>query len=44
MTPYTHKNDQRIGGEGKDSNLRVELPTATNVPAAALPNGDLSVF
>jgi hypothetical protein len=31
-----------IGGEGRDSNPRVVLPTATGKPAAALANGDLS--
>ena len=31
-----------IGGEGRDSNPRVVLPTAAGKPAAALTNGDLS--
>lgn len=32
------------GGEGRDLNPRVVLPTTTNKPAAALANGDLSVY
>jgi hypothetical protein len=34
---------EKFGGEGRDSNPRMVLPTATNKPAAALANGDLSV-
>jgi hypothetical protein len=34
---------QEIGGEGKDLNLRVVLPTATSKLVTALANGDLSV-
>jgi hypothetical protein len=34
--------EQKFGGEGKDSNLRVVLPTAASKLAAALANGDLS--
>jgi hypothetical protein len=32
------------GGEGRDSNPRVVLPTTAGKPAAALANGDLSEF
>jgi len=38
------RNFKNIGGEGRDSNPRVVLPTTTNKPAAALANGDLSVI
>ncbi len=31
-----------IGGEARDSNPQVVLPTATGKPAAVLANGDLS--
>jgi len=39
-----YRNFENIGGEGRDLNPRVVLPTATNKPAAALANGDLSSF
>jgi hypothetical protein len=35
---------QEVGGEGKDSNLRVARTTAASKLAAALANSDLSVL
>jgi hypothetical protein len=34
---------RKIGGEGKDSNLRVAFTTTASKLTAALANGDLSV-
>jgi hypothetical protein len=41
---FTVTDREKFGGEGRDSNPRMVLPTATNKPAAALANGDLSVI
>lgn len=38
----TEVGPNESGGEGRDSNPRMVLPTATNEPAAALSSGDLS--